>query len=294
MRFYVYVIRCGINGKAYVGKTSRPRFRWYMHKCLAKRYAGRREGETHLYRAMRKHGVQHFTFEVIETCETEAHAFDRERHWICQLGTFGPRGYNMTDGGEGVSGHQHKPEAKLRMARPGRLNGCYGRVWTTEERAAHALRTKTQFAERGHPFAGRTHSAETRAKLSAAAKGNKRCVGRKVPPRSQDARDRQSAAIKAKWAEKGGRWYNDGHVVSDETRAKQSASQKAAWTPERRAAAAEATRKRMAALTPEQREANMAAARAAKRAAIPPPTPRTGEADDLEGSQLALRLPSQK
>lgn len=232
-RFVVYLIRCTVNGKGYVGKTGRPRFRWYVHKSLAKRCAGTRIGESALYRAIRKYGNSNFSFEILEECRDETHAFERERHWIAALGTFGSGGYNMSAGGEGQTGFKHPEASKLKMARHGADNGCYGRVWTDEERARHSELTHKQFAERGHPFAGRAHSPETRAKISAAAKGNKRCLGRKVPPRSQEARDRQSEAIKAKWAEKGGVWYSAEYHVSDETRAKRSASLKAYWAKRR-------------------------------------------------------------
>lgn len=198
--FVVYVIRNSVNGKCYVGKTGRPRFRWYIHKCHAKRGAGKRVGESALYRAIRKHGIESFSFEIIEFGLSEDASFERERAWIVKHGSFGPGGYNMSAGGEGQTGFSHSPESKAKMARHGAENGCFGRVWTEEERAAHRERTLRQFAEKGHPFQGRTHTPETRAKLSAAAKGNKRCVGRKVPPRSQEARDRQAVKMRAFWA----------------------------------------------------------------------------------------------
>ncbi len=228
-QFVVYVIRCSVNGKAYVGKTGRPRHRWYVHKCLAKTQEGTRLGESALYRAIRKHGVQNFSFEILERCRDEAHAFERERHWIAELKTFGPAGYNMSAGGEGQSGFRHREESKLLMANRGEANGCFGRVWTDEERARHAKLTRAQFKEFGHPFLGRKHSAESRAKMSAAAMGHKRCVGRKYSPETI-AKMRESHRGRPAW----NKGLKTG-PLSDETKAKKSAKMREYWARRRAA-----------------------------------------------------------
>lgn len=254
MTFYVYLIRCSVNGKGYVGKTYDVSMRWYKHRWVANDGDDKRRGwHSALYGAMRKHGFDAFSVEVLEEYPDEASAFVGETRWIDRLGTFGPGGYNMSRGGEGQTGFNPTAEARAKMARHGSDNGCFGRVWSNEERGRHRELTKKQFADNGHPFTGRTHSAEARAKISAAAMGNKRCLGRKTSPRSPEARAKQSAAIKAKWAEKGGEWYKPGHVISNETRTNMSRGQRASWTPERRAASAERMRARLAAMAPEAR-----------------------------------------
>lgn len=262
--FYVYEIRCTVNDKVYVGKTADPEFRWYKHRWCAARNDGSRTCEAALYRAIRKYGADAFVMRVLASYDDEASAFIGERVWIARFRSFGPRGYNMSAGGEGQTGFKHTEASKLKMARHGPDNGCYGRVWTDAERERHAELTRRQFAEKGHPFLGREHSPEARAKMAIAAQGNQRCLGRVV---GDETRQKMSAALNGKRA------WNKGlvgaQVVSDETRAKMSLAHKQAWqNAERRATASEAMRRRAAAMTPEQREASMAPARIAQREAV--------------------------
>ena len=53
---------------------------------------------------MRTCGLENFTIEVIERCETQAQANEREHFWIRVLNCRMPNGYNRSNGGEG---HMH-------------------------------------------------------------------------------------------------------------------------------------------------------------------------------------------
>ena len=50
---------------------------------------------------MRDCGLENFTIEVIERCETQAQLNERERFWIRVLNCKVPNGYNQNDGGAG-------------------------------------------------------------------------------------------------------------------------------------------------------------------------------------------------
>ena len=50
---------------------------------------------------MRDCGLENFTIEVIERCETQAQANERERFWIRVLNCRMSNGYNRSNGGEG-------------------------------------------------------------------------------------------------------------------------------------------------------------------------------------------------
>lgn len=64
-------------------------------------YAARQGNLRPLYAAIRKHGAENFTFEVIEECIDEA-INDRERHWVTHYDSFNQeKGYNLTKGGSG-------------------------------------------------------------------------------------------------------------------------------------------------------------------------------------------------
>ena len=94
---YIYKITNSINGKIYIGKTSRTIEERFREHCQDSK---RRQAEHRpLYSAMRKYGVQNFSVEEIEQCEDSA-AEEREIYWISQYGSFG-NGYNATIGGDG-------------------------------------------------------------------------------------------------------------------------------------------------------------------------------------------------
>jgi len=91
---HIYVIKNDINNKLYVGKTVGTILnRWYKHLDA---YL---TNDWHLYKAMRKYGVEHFWIEEIETCEEDV-VNEREIYWIAKLNTI-QNGYNMTIGGDG-------------------------------------------------------------------------------------------------------------------------------------------------------------------------------------------------
>ena len=57
---------------------------------------------------MREFGVENFTIEVIERCDTQAELDAREKFWIRVLNCTVPNGYNRTPGGERGHGKRHK------------------------------------------------------------------------------------------------------------------------------------------------------------------------------------------
>ena len=91
---FIYKITNKLDGKLYVGKTCTTiSNRWSHH---LNDYTKK---DWHLYRAMRKYGVENFTIEPIEECPDEL-LNCREIYWIDKLDTFNT-GYNETRGGEG-------------------------------------------------------------------------------------------------------------------------------------------------------------------------------------------------
>ena len=81
----LYIIRNLLTAEFYVGKTQNPRKRWWQH-----RWNARNGVDTHLYRAMRKYGIENFEFELQDTTLTEEEL----------IGELKPH-YNMTRGGDG-------------------------------------------------------------------------------------------------------------------------------------------------------------------------------------------------
>ena len=88
----IYKIQNLINGKIYIGQSIHIKARFNAHKSEA------RNGNTRpLYNAIRKYGVENFSFEVIEECSKEK-LNEREIYWIKKYNSF-HNGYNLTLGG---------------------------------------------------------------------------------------------------------------------------------------------------------------------------------------------------
>jgi len=118
---YKYTNR--VNGKVYVGKTSRPlKERYREHKYRAK--SGR---NIHWANAVLKWGLDTFDFEVLcEVLETESALV--EMIFISALhASDADFGYNSTDGGEGVEGHRHTDYAKSFISKHNRRLGLFSR-----------------------------------------------------------------------------------------------------------------------------------------------------------------------
>lgn len=78
----VYQIRNVINGKIYLGSTSR---RFSQRK--AEHFKNLRKGlhkNRHLQNAWNKYGSKNFVFEIIEVCDKEK-CVEREQHYLCTL-----------------------------------------------------------------------------------------------------------------------------------------------------------------------------------------------------------------
>ena len=160
---FIYKVTSPSN-KMYVGQTKRddPRRRWKQHcapsykQCVA------------LKNAITKYGAENMTFEVIEECPDEF-LNDREHHWIRELGTLSPHGYNLTTGGDV---YEFSEETKVKISTIQRQKSidtrgyvgtikeyAYGRiqacapdkshlgVYATREDAEEALRAYTRAPE---------------------------------------------------------------------------------------------------------------------------------------------------
>lgn len=101
---YIYKIVCDLNDKVYVGKTNlsiEERFKQHIADSFRRRMEARP-----LYRAMRKHGVEHFSIEQIEECSPKE-ASAREQYWIGYYRGY-EDGYNATKGGDGKLLYDHE------------------------------------------------------------------------------------------------------------------------------------------------------------------------------------------
>ena len=210
----IYKATCTATGKAYIGQTIQPfAKRRYAHEFRALRPRTEREGKTPFSRALRKHGPAAFRWDILTRVPAEwGNAAEAEL--IRRHKTIAPHGYNLREGGN---------VAPLPAEQRARLSAIMSALppKSAETRARLSVAAT-----------GKSPSLKTRAKISESLVGNKRWAGRK-----------HTAATKAKLSaiaklRKGKR------KTSAATKAKQSASARKCWTPARRAAQAKRMRAR--------------------------------------------------
>ncbi len=168
----IYQARNKINGKCYVGKTIKTiKERRKQHEKDTSREAG-----FAFHNALRKYGLNAFEWEVLMICDDEDDLNESEIAWIKLLKTKAPNGYNLTDGGEGLSGITDETRKKLRRPKS----------------AEHRRKI-------GEAHAGKVTSMETKAKLSKANKGKPSYFyGRKHTPESIE-KNRKAHIGKIPW-----------------------------------------------------------------------------------------------
>lgn len=111
----IYKIQNLINSKTYIGCSVNIEERWRHHKQLYNNSASF-EYNKPLYCAIRKYGIENFSFEVIEECTADLLA-EKEQYYIqifdcCRLDGI-EKGYNLTRGGEGYLIHDYQEIIEL-------------------------------------------------------------------------------------------------------------------------------------------------------------------------------------
>ena len=90
----IYKITNLINGKIYIGQTQ---------KTLEERMQGHKHGKILIDDEIKKYGIENFSYEVVEKCQTIDELNEREKFWIEKLNCKYPNGYNVDDGGGGFT-----------------------------------------------------------------------------------------------------------------------------------------------------------------------------------------------
>lgn len=174
----VYLITNVVNGKRYVGVTSKGYlFRFHQH-IMESRDTIRHNSLLH--QAMVKYGESAFSVQLIETGISDEDIKDKEKYYIRFYDTFyvNHHGYNMTEGGDGMSGYHHTEASKAQISKtlqghkfPESRNhkirqAMLGREYKPEWKAALSKTRKGRFAGANNSFYGKQHSASTKQKIS--------------------------------------------------------------------------------------------------------------------------------
>jgi len=192
----IFVTRCLINGKPYVGLCT----------TGDKNYLG---SGTVLALAIKKYGRTNFVRTDLDTFLELAEGQVKERRWIVVLNSKAPAGYNLCDGGEGLFNPSEETRAKLR---------------------AHNAMKRPEVKAKLRCAKSPEHRAKIRAmcanpiwreNISKKNKGNKYTLGY-----HHTSKSREAISI-AHWG-KPKPWLKGRHP-SEETRAKISISGRMAW-----------------------------------------------------------------
>lgn len=173
--YSIYKFTNLVNGKVYIGKTiNDPSRRLREHELNAMKGS-----ETLLHYAIRKYGIDSFSFEIIFNVLDEADVNYFEIRFIkeynCSILNGSNNGYNMTFGGDGLSiGFKHSDQTKLKMSKT--------RKGTTKSVNHKAALSKSKSGSnnpmhgrigKDSPCYGKVASAATRKKQSDAASARK-------------------------------------------------------------------------------------------------------------------------
>lgn len=176
--FYVYKITNLMNGKIYIGKSFDVSGRWKKHIFAAKYKLKNDYFLIHM--AINKYGADNFKIETISEHNSESEALDAETDLIAKLDSTNRNiGYNITKGGDGISGLKHSKETKnkMRLAKLGKKPSLETRKKMSESRKGSKRNELTKQKMRDarlkyiqeHPVV----SEETRRKISESRIGKK-------------------------------------------------------------------------------------------------------------------------
>lgn len=142
---FIYKWICVINGKSYIGKTTRT-----IEERL-REHARDRKGNSAIHNAVKKHGWDNFTYEVLHECNN-ACLDTWEQIEILRHKTLSPNGYNLTTGGDGCSPTKITRD-KLSKANKGRV------PWNKGKKGIYSKETLAKLSKamsgRNHPMLGR-------------------------------------------------------------------------------------------------------------------------------------------
>lgn len=115
MKYEIYLVTNIVNQKRYVGITRNLRSRWYQHKIT-------NGSSPYLHKAINKYGIDSFVFEHLATAFDLVCAQLIEKTLIEEYQTKAPKGYNLTDGGEGVNGLEFSTESRKLISEKSKKN----------------------------------------------------------------------------------------------------------------------------------------------------------------------------
>jgi group I intron endonuclease len=172
----VYKITNTVNGKVYVGQTTKPEIeiRWKQHIWFSQA-RNQRTYKSALQNAIRKYGADKFTIEFLHRAKTRKELNAMETFFILLHQSHDPEnGYNMTLGGENLgywTGKKRSQASIDKQMATKRENGTTSPAGWNRDPIVIARRVATRKARKNYGIhrLGKKHSAATVEKIRAAA-----------------------------------------------------------------------------------------------------------------------------
>lgn len=218
MNGIIYKFENLINNKKYIGRTIHPEGRYKSHVY-------NKHPTSLIDRAIKKYGIDSFTYDILCDNVPEEQLNILERKYIKEYDCLTPNGYNLTEGGEGTLGWVPSEETKNKIREAtieynkNNENSFKGHKHSEETKNKIGNKTKEWYKTHKHPLLGKHHSEETKKKLSIAAHNRQ--------PITEETKKKISNAVKG---EKNGMYGKEsafkGHKHSEETKKRMTESQK--------------------------------------------------------------------
>lgn len=172
---HIYKIENLVNGKVYIGQTVQdPTNRKHSHLSQLK---NSKHWNRHLQNAFNKYGEENFKFNVLNYATNKDVLDQLEDDYIVYYDCLNPeKGYNFKRGGANGKCSEELRK-KMSESKKGEKNPNYGKygILNPMYGKTHSLETRKKLSEimsgKNHPFYGKKHSMETRKKMSESAKG---------------------------------------------------------------------------------------------------------------------------
>lgn len=171
---FVYLITNSITNKQYVGITKR---KFQQRIKQHKNYYKNEKLTSYLYNSMRKHGLDNFSFKILEEIKEKNLELlkEREIYWIKELNTKAPNGYNMSAGGDGMAERIVTEETRKKLSKTHlkrfsdpkereKISIATKRAMTDEVRNKISKAASKRIGKK-NSFFGKIHSEETKKKM---------------------------------------------------------------------------------------------------------------------------------
>ena len=205
---YIYKITNNINGKIYVGQ--------HKSNTLDETYWS---SGVLIKQAINKEGINNFSREILEWCDSKERLNQQEIYWIFKLDSINlDIGYNLTKGGDGTPGVKLSNETKVKMShaktgkkhsqesiekmretimknggRKGSNNGHYGKRFTQEQKQHFSeIYKNSQGVKNSSRFKGHSHSEESKRKISESVKKRRFKINCKICGEPFEAKSNRS------------------------------------------------------------------------------------------------------